>query len=345
LKKLSKLPQFRRDRSDSENAVTTIRPAPTCRSHTNRLVDGIADGFRMRLQPNSDHRLAWRDGQRCGGLLSLADQRPAVIQFRELCRGQLDSVPSQRRQVGFEETAPQQIQRIGAADDDLAAPVQPVQHRLLLVRRELVGTQTVPQQIGDGRPRQPLCGQRHTAIRGGQDDAIVHRPLGQIPLANTRRIDRIEPFQVPIAIGIVRQHNEEELVRRHRRGRLVGSVNLPPTASCPQRVPQPDGRRSRAVGAGRQIGNEERGLQIAGLAFGQHDRTGHGHAERRVLDGDRLPAAVGRGGFQLGVEIKVIGLHPLRGRHPVPRLDQVPRAAVVLQQNLQASHVIRVSPA
>ena len=123
------------------------------------------------------------------------------------------------RQVRVEERALEQVERIGAADDELAAPMEPIDERFLLLGREwFARIDFVPQDVGDAGPGERVVGQQGELVGAQFDDEVVSRVFGivLIGFAVERRLHGIERFDVRIARRRFCEHDEVVLVRRHR---------------------------------------------------------------------------------------------------------------------------------
>ncbi len=103
-------------------------------------------------------------------------RRPPLVQLVQVFGFQLDGLAADRRQVGLEETAGQRVQGVGAADQQLPTPMQPVQQGILLGASQDVGIQVVPNHVGDAGRRQQAGREGHVAVDLGQQDVVIDRP-------------------------------------------------------------------------------------------------------------------------------------------------------------------------
>ena len=68
-------------------------------------------------------------------------------EMRERCQRILTYVPAFAWAGGqhiVQKAPPQEIERVGAANDELASPMHPIEHRLLLCRTQKLWIETVP---------------------------------------------------------------------------------------------------------------------------------------------------------------------------------------------------------
>ena len=103
---------------------------------------------------------------------------------------------------GIEERAFEQVERIGAADDELAAPVDPIDEGFLLLGRErFARVDLIPQHVGDARPGERVVGQRRELVGAQFDDQVVECFFGVVfvGLAVEWRLHRIDRLDVRVA--------------------------------------------------------------------------------------------------------------------------------------------------
>src|SRR3954447_21962668 len=91
----------------------------------------------------------------------LGRDHPAGAELSKILVGGIELARSgaRGRQVWLEERALEQIERIGAADDELTAPVDPIEEGLFLLGREwFARVDLIPEYVSDTRPGQGVIG-------------------------------------------------------------------------------------------------------------------------------------------------------------------------------------------
>ena len=186
-------------------------PAPA-----HAALDDQPAGAGQELGLGPGHQLDPRPGMR-GGERATAKpgNRPALVQFGQGLVLELSRTAGGRRQVGLEEAVLELVQRLGPADDQLSAPVQPVEHGLLLFDVEHRRVDVVPNDVGHAGPAERLGRQRCRLANDGQLHAVedvFHRVRDHAVGRRPHRVDHLEPA---IPIGLADQAQQEILVRGH----------------------------------------------------------------------------------------------------------------------------------
>src|SRR5687767_4148485 len=73
----------------------------------------------------------------------------------------------------LEERSLEAIERIGTADQQLPAPMEPIQHGLLLIGIELGGIEIVPEDYSNGSPSQRVGRERHPLFDDRAEKLVV----------------------------------------------------------------------------------------------------------------------------------------------------------------------------
>ena len=104
-----------------------------------------------------DHGLARWSGSR---LPRIDGDHPAAVQIGEVGGGNCSAAAARGGQIGIEKRAFECVERVGSADDELTAPVEPIDERPLLLGCEGLRIDVVPENVGDAGPGERVVGQR-----------------------------------------------------------------------------------------------------------------------------------------------------------------------------------------
>ena len=197
--------------------------------------------------------------------------------------------------------------------------MNPIEHGVLLVLREDGGIEIVPDDVGNGRPRERRAGKRHAALNLGQDHMIEPQAAvaGDFALAHHHAM-HLGVFEPDVRLGVGGQHHDEVLVVAHRRPH--GGILRRHAAAArgkqfhPHVVPP---LRSEIV----PLRQEEGGLDEFALSLGKRCGAKHRHPVVRLVDIQGIVVGVGGIRPQHSGIIKVIGLERLHHGDEVPRLD------------------------
>ncbi len=225
-------------------------------------------------------------GPRAGRTARVPLHGPMVAKLGQLCFIDWPDGPARRRQVGVEKRAPQLVQRIGPADDQSAAPMQPIEHGLLLFRRERAGQRIVPDHVRDTRPAQRLRRQGQWLVERRKQHPVVTAVKGVDRCEFHRRTHASQIVQEAVASRLGREHDQEVLKARHVRDHVRRKLRLRSAANVRQPVGNP--RRPLRRRLERRARRKEQRLQRLPLPLGQGDNPRGGEPERHPLQIKRL---------------------------------------------------------
>ena len=128
-------------------AETTIRPRPTARSASRSPVSGrnCARGSNCRRMPAQGFTGSSPRPPRPDHCLLNSARIPGL---------QIPLAGRSGGQIGRQEAAAQAVERLGAAEDQLPAPMQPIEHGLPLIGVQQRRIGVVPEHVSDARPQE-----------------------------------------------------------------------------------------------------------------------------------------------------------------------------------------------